>query len=61
MLAEFNSSDVTYEVYWTINSSYMSFVSYNATSVTNDFKRQMRRRENMTVRLLLPPDSDARR
>lgn len=55
VLAEFNSTDVTLEVFWTINSSYMSFVSYNASCVVNDIRRQIKKNANMTVSLQKQP------
>jgi hypothetical protein len=50
VLREFASTDVTYEVFWTVNSSYMSAVGYNATCVIETFKHDLRAMKNVTVR-----------
>ena len=49
VLSEFNSTDVTYEVFWTMNSSYLSTDGYNATTVINNFKATIFEREHIRV------------
>ena len=49
VLSEFNSTDVTYEVFWTMNSSYLSANGYNATIVIDNFKAAIFEREHIRV------------
>ena len=52
VLSEFNSTDVTYEVFWTMNSSYLSANGYNATIVVDNFKATMLEKQHIRVGLL---------
>lgn len=51
VLSEFNSTDVTYQVFWTMNSSYLSAEEYNATIVVDNFRADMFAMQHIRVGL----------